>query len=59
MSLGDPATKSGDGKFHPMPKGDTQIMIGSTLLLIGTLEGIQTTKKLLGKKNKPEELKYT
>lgn len=50
--------KEKDGKFIPMPKGDTQIMINSTLLIIGTAEGIMTTKKLLAKSQKPEELKY-
>ncbi|MDQ1340759.1 MAG: voltage-gated potassium channel [Campylobacterota bacterium] len=51
--------KEKDGKFIPMPKGDTQIMVDSTLLIIGTSQGIATTKKLLAKKQKPEELKYT
>ncbi len=50
--------KERDGKFTPMPKGDTQIMIDSTLLIIGTAEGIMTTKKLLHKSQKPDELKY-
>lgn len=50
--------KERDGKFVPMPKGDTQIMIDSTLLIIGTAEGLMTTKKLLAKSQKPEELKY-
>jgi len=50
--------KERDGKFIPMPKGDTQIMIDSTLLIIGTAEGILTTRKLLAKSQKPEELKY-
>lgn len=50
--------KEKDGKFIPMPKGDTQIMIDSTLLIIGTAEGILTTRKILQKEQKPEELKY-
>ena len=47
-----------DGKFIPMPKGDTIIMPQSKLLLIGTSEGIRKAKKIMRKKEKPEELKY-
>lgn len=47
-----------DGKFIPMPKGDTLIMPGSKLLLIGTSEGIYKAKKIIRKKEKPQELKY-
>ena len=47
-----------DGKFIPMPKGDTIIMPQSKLLLIGTGEGIAKAKKIMRKKEKPEELKY-
>ncbi len=47
-----------DGKFIPMPKGDTIILPESKLLLIGTGEGIRTVKKILRKKEMPEELKY-
>lgn len=47
-----------DGKFIPMPKGDTLIMPESKLLLIGTSEGIRNAKKIIRKKSKPEELKY-
>lgn len=47
-----------DEKFIPMPKGDTIIMPESKLLLIGTGEGIRKAKKILRKKEKPEELKY-
>ena len=47
-----------DDKFIPMPKGDTIIMPESKLLLIGTSEGIYKAKKILRKKEKPEELKY-
>ena len=47
-----------DGKFIPMPKGDTIIMPQSKLLLIGTSEGIYKAKKIMRKKEKPEELKY-
>jgi len=47
-----------DGKFIPMPKGDTIIMPQSKLLLIGTSEGIAHAKKIIRKKEKPEELKY-
>jgi voltage-gated potassium channel len=47
-----------DGKFIPMPKGDTIIMPESKLLLIGTSEGIRHAKKIIRKKEKPEELKF-
>ncbi len=47
-----------DNKFIPMPKGDTIIMPESKLLLIGTEEGIRNAKKIIRKKEKPEELKY-
>ncbi len=47
-----------DGRFIPMPKGDTIIMPESKLLLIGTGEGIAKAKKIIRKKEKPEELKY-
>ena len=47
-----------DNKFIPMPKGDTIIMPESKLLLIGTEKGIRTAKKIIRKKEKPEELKY-
>ncbi len=47
-----------DDKFIPMPKGDTIIMPESKLLLIGTEEGIRKAKKIIRKKEKPDELKY-
>jgi voltage-gated potassium channel len=47
-----------DGKFIPMPKGETIIMPESKLLLIGTGEGIMKAKKIIRKKEKPEELKF-
>jgi len=50
--------KQKDNKFIPMPKGDTIIMPESKLLLIGTSEGIRKAKKIIRKKEKPEELNY-
>jgi voltage-gated potassium channel len=47
-----------DGKFIPMPRGDTIVMPESKLLLIGTEKGIRAAKKIIRKKEKPEELKY-
>jgi len=47
-----------DGKFHPMPKGNTIIYPESKLLLIGTGKGIMAAKKIIRKKEKPEEIKY-
>ena len=51
-------TRQKDDKFIPMPKGDTIIMPESKLLLIGTGEGIRKAKKIIRKKQKPEELKF-
>ena len=47
-----------DGKFVPMPKGDVLVTSESKLLVIGTQKGIQITKELVRKREKPEELKY-
>jgi len=47
-----------DGKFISMPKGDTLVTSESKLLVIGTQEGITTTKELLKKRVKPKELKF-
>ena len=47
-----------NGKFSPMPNGDTLIGTGSKLLVIGTAESIRATKRLIFSKYKPEELKY-
>ncbi|MBE0496037.1 MAG: NAD-binding protein [Campylobacterales bacterium] len=46
------------GKFSPMPKGDTLIGTGSKLLVVGTIESIHATKRIIRKREKPEELKY-
>ncbi len=50
--------KDSNGKFIPMPKGDTLIGSNSKLLVIGTGEGIKNTKMIINSKYKPEELKY-
>lgn len=47
-----------NGKFSPMPNGDTLIGTSSKLLVIGTAESIRATKRLIFSKYKPEELKY-
>lgn len=44
--------------FIPMPKGDVLVGTGSKLLVIGTGESIRATKRIIRKKQKPEELKY-
>ncbi len=46
-----------DGKFIPMPRGDTTITAGSKLLLIGPSEGIRKVKKLIRKTDKPKEMR--
>ncbi len=50
--------KDANGKFTPMPKGDTLITSQSKLLVIGTGEAIRATKNIIKNKYKPEELKY-
>lgn len=50
--------KQKDGKFIPMPSVTTVILPESKLLLIGTSEGIKKARKVIRKKEKPEELKY-
>jgi len=47
-----------NGRFTPMPKGDTLITSDSKLLLIGTGEGIRNAKNIIKKNYKPVELKY-
>jgi voltage-gated potassium channel len=47
-----------NGKFVPMPQGEILIGTDSKLLLIGSMEGIISAKRLIRKKTKPEELKY-
>ncbi len=47
-----------NGRFTPMPKGDTLIMSNSKLLLIGTGKGIRDAKNIIKNRYKPEELKY-
>lgn len=44
--------------FTPMPKGDVLVGTGSKLLVIGTGESIRATKRIIRKKQKPEELRY-
>ena len=44
--------------FIPMPKGDVLVGTGSKLLVIGTAESIHATKRIIRKKQKPEELRY-
>ncbi len=47
-----------DGKFIAMPKGETLITSECKLLIIGSSNGINNTKRLIFRKDKPEELKY-
>jgi len=46
-----------DGKFIPMPKGDTIITAGAKLLLIGPSDGIRKARKIIRKTIKPKEMK--
>lgn len=50
--------RDANGKFIPMPRGDTLIGTGTKLLVIGTAESIRVTKKVVKSKHKPEEFKY-
>ena len=45
-------------RFIPMPDGDTLIMQGYKLLLIGSGESIRSAKKIVRKREKPRELLY-
>jgi len=47
-----------DGKFMTMPKGDVLVTSECKLLVIGTHDGINMTRSLLGKREKPKELKF-
>lgn len=47
-----------EGKFIPMPDGDTLVTSESKLLVIGTSSSIRATKRIINKKDKPQELKY-
>ncbi len=47
-----------DGKFIAMPNGDVLITSECKLLVIGTQDGISTTKDILKKRVKPKELKF-
>ncbi|SFV55737.1 Potassium channel protein [hydrothermal vent metagenome] len=46
-----------DGKFIPMPRGDTTITAGSKLLLIGSGEGIRKVRRIIRKTIQPKEMK--
>lgn len=47
-----------DGKFVSMPKGDVLITSECKLLVIGTQTGMNTTKELMHKREKPKELRF-
>ena len=47
-----------NNKFIPMPNSDVLIGSGSKLLVVGTADGIRSTKRLIYRKYKPEEMKY-
>ena len=47
-----------EGKFVPMPDGNKLVTSESKLLVIGTQKGINITKGIVQKRQKPEELKY-
>ncbi len=47
-----------DQKFIPMPQEYITILPESSLLYIGTSEGISRVRKIIRKKEKPQELKY-
>ena len=47
-----------DGKFMSMPKGDVLVTSECKLLVIGTHDGINMTRDLIGRREKPKELKF-
>lgn len=47
-----------DGKFMSMPKGDVLVTSECKLLVIGTHDGINMTRDILRRREKPKELKF-
>jgi len=47
-----------DGKFVSMPKGDVLVTSECKLLVIGTHEGINMTRDIIRKRDKPKELRF-
>ena len=47
-----------EGRFIPMPKGEAQILLKSTILVIGEPHNINYIKGLINQKTKPEALKF-
>ncbi|MGN8395789.1 TrkA C-terminal domain-containing protein, partial [Helicobacter pylori] len=47
-----------DGKYIPMPDGETIIASESKLLMVGTSEGVATCKQLITSHQKPKEVDY-
>ena len=47
-----------DGKYISMPMGDVVISSECKMLIIGTTNNIRAAKRLIMKRQKPEELKY-
>ncbi|MFK5938050.1 MAG: NAD-binding protein [Sulfurimonas sp.] len=47
-----------DGKFLSMPKGDVLVTSECKLLVIGTQNGISIIKGIIGKREKPKEVKF-
>jgi len=47
-----------DGKFISMPRGDVLVTSECKLLVIGTRNGIKTTRDLMRKREKPKEIKF-
>jgi len=45
-------------RFLPMPDGDSLVIQGSKLLLIGSSKSIRAAKKVVRKREKPRELQY-
>jgi len=47
-----------DGKFIPMPRGDTIVMSEAKLLVIGSQQSINLVKKIILEKKQPQDMKY-
>ena len=47
-----------DGKFVSMPKGDVLVTSECKLLVIGTHEGINMTRDIIRRRDKPKELRF-
>ena len=46
------------GRFIPMPKGESQILMHSSILVVGEPQNIRNVKLIINQKTKPDSLKF-